>query len=180
MKFIRIVSLLLACLVAPFMVVSAPADINQAYKTEKAKIDKAVKEKKAKTAKIEKKAKKEKPARVAKKTVTYRAANVRTLEPRTVVVGEEFMIERPASPNFGRTWKLHQPVPFQLEMIGEAKFVPAKHQIRNEGTMVFTFKGIKSGNVKLEFEKVYPQELQDKKPLKVRIVPVTIKEAGSK
>ena len=90
------------------------------------------------------------------------------------------MIERPASPNFGRTWKLHQPVPFQLEMIGEAKFVPAKHQIRNEGTMVFTFKGIKSGNVKLEFEKVYPQELQDKKPLKVRIVPVTIKEAGSK
>ena len=243
MNFVRILSLLLACLVAPFMLASAPADIEQAYKTEKAKVDKTVKDKKTKAGKVkqEKKSKlqewkekraetakakaaKAKAAKTAKTTkptkvhkakapatidktakttkldktpkatkdikkeakpvekekVTHRTPDIKTLEPMTVIKGEEFMIKRPASPNFGRTWKLHKTLPLQIEQVGKAKFVPAEHPGKNEGTMVFTFKGIKPGVTQIEFEKVYPPELRDKKPAKIRMIPVEIKEAGSK
>jgi len=112
--------------------------------------------------------------------VTRRAQNIQTLEPRTVIVGEEFTISRPASPNFGRTWKLHKALPTQIEMVGKEKFVPAEHPSRNEGTLVFTFKATQPGLTSIEFEKVYPPELRDKKPMKVRIVPVEIKEFSTK
>lgn len=112
--------------------------------------------------------------------VTRRTPNIQTLEPRTVIVGEEFTISRPASPNFGRTWKLHKALPTQIEMVGKEKFVPAEHPSRNEGTLVFTFKATQPGLTSIEFEKVYPPELRDKKPMKVRIVPVEIKESSVK
>jgi len=112
--------------------------------------------------------------------VTRRAPNIETLEPRTVLVGEEFTITRPASPNFGRIWKLHKALPTQIEMVGKEKFVPAEHPSRNEGTLVFTFKATQPGLTSIEFEKVYPPELRDKKPMKVRIVPVEIKEFSTK
>lgn len=111
--------------------------------------------------------------------VTHRAPDIQTLEPRTVIVGEEFTISRPASPNFGRTWKLHKALPVQIEMVGEAAFIPADHPGRNEGSLVFTFKATRPGLTTIEFEKIYPPELRDKKPMKVRIVPVEIKEASA-
>ena len=245
MNFVRMLSLLLTIIIAQCMVASAPSDIEQAYKTEKAKVDKTLKEKfrekkakfektmsdrkakyqeakkwraeaakekaaKAKEAKADKKAKttiidktakhhmvdgKQKQTKLDKASqapkelkkedtsvekVSHRMPDIKKLEPMTVVKGEEFMINRPASPNFGRTWKLHKALPLQVEMVGKAKFVPAAHPGKNEGTMVFTFKGVKPGFTEIEFEKVYPVELRDKKPLKVRIIPVDIKEVGSK
>ena len=173
--------------------------IKKKVKEEKAKFQEARKKRAEKAkekaaAKAEKKASKTKPVETVKSTkidqspkthhedthsenATHKIANIKKLEQMTVVRGEEFMITRPASPNFGRTWKLHKKLPLQIEMIGEAKFVPAEHPGRNEGTMVFTFKGLKPGITQIEFEKVYPQEQRDTKPLKVRIVPVEIKEA---
>ena len=233
MKFTHVLSILCVGIIAPYMIASQPADIEQAYKKELAKVgqskNKIVKEKKVKKAVAGKKtkvqqpkakkiaikdktAKKEKtavspkkqttkPVTAAKKSttkqrkevkqepikeaqapeqVTRRASNIQTLEPRTVIVGEEFTISRPASPNFGRTWKLHKALPTQIEMVGKEKFVPAEHPGRNEGTLVFTFKATKPGLTSIEFEKIYPPELRDKKPMKVRIIPVEIKESNTK
>lgn len=223
------------------MIASTPGDIEQAYKTEKAKVDKTLKDEKTKIDKTlkHKKAKfqeirqnrmkaararaaKVKATKVDKATnarrldktskvtamdktakptkldrtpkemgdpkkeaqpvekVTHRGPDIKTLEPMTVIKGETFMITRPASPNFGRTWKLHKTLPIQIEMVGQGKFVPAEHPGKNEGTMVFTFKGVKPGFTQIEFEKVYPPELRDKKPLKIRIIPVNIKESEPK
>lgn len=119
-------------------------------------------------------------AQVTEQVATRRTPNIQTLEPRTVIVGEEFTISRPASPNFGRTWKLHKALPTQIEMVGKEKFVPAEHPSRNEGSLVFTFRATQPGLTSIEFEKVYPPELRDKKPMKVRIVPVEIKESSAK
>ncbi len=230
------------------MIASAPADIEQAYKAEKAKVDQTLKDKKAKinktlkekraqfkearqkrleaakakaakTPTVEKKAKIPKAVKAPKKAaldktaktssvdkitketkfdkkskaakdvtkeetpvvkVVQRAPDIKTLETKTVIQGEPFMIKRPASPNFGRTWKLHKELPIQIEMVGKEKFVPAEHPGRNEGTTVFTFKGLKAGKTQLEFEKVYPKEIRDKKPAKIRIIPIEIKETDTK
>ena len=59
MKLIRIFSLMLAALVAPWMIASASSDIEQAYKAEKAKIEK--KDKATKTKKETKEVKKKAP-----------------------------------------------------------------------------------------------------------------------
>ena len=106
---------------------------------------------------------------------TRRTQLKKTLNKVTTTEGEKFVIERPASPNFGRTWKLHRPLPIQVEQVGSAKFVPAKHPGRNEGAMVYTFKALKAGFVSVEFEKIYPAEVQEEKPLRTVSVPVLIK-----
>jgi predicted secreted protein len=218
MKFTHVLSILCVGIIAPYMIASQPADIEQAYKKEIAQVrqskNKIVKEKKVKAQqKKAKKATKEKKSASSKKQTTKsvatgkkatfkkqrkevkqehaqeaqatekttrRTPNIQTLEPKTVFVGEEFTISRPASPNFGRTWKLHKALPAQIEMVGKEKFIPAEHPGKNEGTLVFTFKATKPGITSIEFEKIYPPELRDKKPMKIRIIPVEIKEAGTK
>jgi hypothetical protein len=103
-------------------------------------------------------------------------SRIKILEYKIVKQDEEFMIERPASPSLGRTWKLHTPLPMLIEQVGEAIFVPAKRPGKYEGTIVYTFKGTKPGSAKIELEKVYPPEIQHKKPLKIRIISVEIKK----
>jgi predicted secreted protein len=217
MKFECVLSVL--CL-ASYVIASEPADIDQAYKKELAKVKESGKQtvKEGKKTRITDpaRAKKTKPTVAKKKTmererktkkswkksgaaaykkevkqeagqeaqeterVARRAKDMRTLERKTVKVGDEFVISRPASPNFGRTWKLHKALPAHIEMIGREKFIPAERPGKNEGTLVFTFKALKPGSVSIEFEKVYPPELRDRKPVKVRIVPVDILEAEVK
>lgn len=140
--------------------------------------------KKAKTSKVTKTTKlekKDKPVTQVKSeaapvTPAAHKADIKTLEPMTVIMGEEFTVKRPASPNFGRTWKLHKALPMQIEQVGKETFVASEHPGKNEGTTTFTFKATKPGTTQLEFEKVYPVELRDKKPAKIRIIPVNIKE----
>lgn len=185
MNLIPVLSSLLVIIITPFVAASTTSDTGQADKTEKEKVAQPLKKEKTtfvktfqkKKEQIEKKVKEEKTKFKEARKVSSQTPHIKQLNSITVIQGKEFMVTRPASPNFGRTWKLNKKLPPQVAMIGNAQFIPARHPGRNEGTIVFTFKALKPGVTQIELEKVYPPELRDKKPLKIGIVPVEIRKA---